>query len=93
MVNVIKINDYKTYTIVIQNNLLRVSNELKLKHNEKKKLNEWNKSLFSYLQCGRFNLKLSSFTFKRDKMHLVASICMLKFGQISPQNPTNIDFD
>jgi hypothetical protein len=26
-----------------------LSDELKLKHNEKKKLNEWNKNLFSYL--------------------------------------------
>jgi hypothetical protein len=25
-----------------------MSDELKLKHNEKKKLNEWNKNLFSY---------------------------------------------
>jgi hypothetical protein len=25
-----------------------MSDELKLKHNEKKKINEWNQSLFSY---------------------------------------------
>ncbi len=61
-----------------------MSDELKLKHNENKKLSEWNKSLFSYLYYGHFNLRLSSFTFKRDKMHLVARICMWKFGQISP---------
>ncbi len=36
MVNVMKINNYITYTNVIQNNLLGVSDELKLKHNEKK---------------------------------------------------------
>jgi hypothetical protein len=34
------------------------------------------------------NLRPSSFTFKIDKIGLVANICMWKFGQISPQNPT-----
>ncbi len=33
----------------MQNNILGMNDELKLKHNEKKKLNEWNKSLLSYL--------------------------------------------
>jgi len=42
------ISIYK-YTNAIQNNLLGMCNELKLKHNEKKKLCEWNKSLLFYL--------------------------------------------
>jgi hypothetical protein len=45
----LKTNYPKTYTNSIQNNLLGVSDELKLKHNGQKKLNEWNKSLFSCL--------------------------------------------
>jgi hypothetical protein len=41
MVNVIKINNYiNIYTNAIQNNLLGMSDELKLKHNENKKLNK-----------------------------------------------------
>ncbi len=48
MVNVIKLIIIQTYRNAIQNNLLGMSDELKLKHNEKKKINEWNQSLFSY---------------------------------------------
>jgi hypothetical protein len=41
MVNVIEINNYiNIYKNSIENNLLRASDELKLKHNENKKLNE-----------------------------------------------------
>jgi len=40
MVNVIKFNNYINIYNAIQNNLLGVNDELKLKHNEKKKLNE-----------------------------------------------------
>ncbi len=37
-----------TCTNAIQNCLLGVNDELKLKHNEMRKLNEWNKSLLSH---------------------------------------------
>jgi hypothetical protein len=40
-----------------------MSDELKLKHNENKKLNEWNNSLFSYFYCGHFNLRAQLETF------------------------------
>jgi hypothetical protein len=40
MVNVIKINNYINIYKCHKNNLLGVSDKLKLKHNEKKKLNE-----------------------------------------------------
>jgi len=41
-------NEWK-HINAIQNNFLGMSDELKLKHNQKKKLNEWNKSLFFYI--------------------------------------------
>jgi hypothetical protein len=40
MINVIKINNYINIYKYHTNNLLGVSDELKLKHNEEKKLNE-----------------------------------------------------
>jgi hypothetical protein len=65
-----------------------MSDKLILKHNEKKKLNEWIRvyslTFSVVISTWEPNLRLSSFTFKRDKVNLVANICMWRFGQISP---------
>jgi hypothetical protein len=69
-----------------------MSDELKLKHNKKKKtMNEiivYSLTFIVAISTWGPNLRPSSFTFKRDKMSLVASMCKWSFGQISLQNLT-----
>ncbi len=48
MVDVIKINNYIIKKMPYKNDRLKVNDESKLKCNEMRKLNEWNKSFLFY---------------------------------------------
>ncbi len=66
-----------------------MNDELKLKHNEMRKLHERNKCLlfiFDLVFRARgSNFTSSSLTFQKDKMNLVANMNFMNF---SSQNPT-----